>query len=135
VAGEFEALLTMDRDAEAAPLAPGVNVTLKFADCPAASVTGSEIPDSENSPLLRLADEMFTDAPLAVRIPLRVELDPSSTFPKLRLVGDTAKVPVAVPVPESAMPRDEFDAFDVTDKLPLAAPAAVGVKIASNVTL
>jgi hypothetical protein len=30
-AGEFEALLVNDKDAEAAPLAPGVNVTVKEA--------------------------------------------------------------------------------------------------------
>jgi len=29
----------------------------------------------------------------------------------------------------------EFDAFDTTDRLPLAAPALVGVKVAVNVTL
>ena len=63
------------------------------------------------------------------------ELDPTTTLPKLRVVGDTASVPAAVPVPESAMLSGEFDAFDTTDKLPLAVPALVGVKVAVNVTL
>jgi hypothetical protein len=31
-AGEFEALLENDNEAEAAPLAPGVKVTVKLAD-------------------------------------------------------------------------------------------------------
>jgi len=85
--------------------------------------------------LLRLADETVTEAPLAVRLPLSAELDPSVTLPKLRLVGDTANAPAAVPVPESAMLSGELEAFDTTDKLPLAAPAPVGLKVAVNVTL
>ncbi len=85
--------------------------------------------------MLILADETVTDAPLAVRLPLSAELDPSTTLPKLRLVGDTANVPAAVPVPESAMLSGEFDAFDTADRLPLAVAALVGVKVAVNVTL
>ena len=98
-------------------------------------VAGSEIPESINSLLLILADEIVTDAPLAVRLPLGAELDPTVTLPKLRLVGDTANVPAAVPVPESAILSGELDAFDTTDRLPLTALALVGVKVAVNVTL
>src|SRR5271169_5237895 len=98
-------------------------------------VTGSEIPESANSALLRLADVTVTDAPLAIRLPLSDELVPSTTLPKLRLVGETAKVPAAVPVPESAILSGESDAFDTTDRLPLAAPALVGLKVTVNVTL
>ena len=99
------------------------------------SVAGSEIPESTNSLLFRLAEETVTDAPLAVRLPFSDEFDPTVTLPKLRLVGDTAKVPAAVPVPESAMLSVEFDAFDATDRFPLAAPALVGAKVAVKVTL
>jgi hypothetical protein len=99
------------------------------------SVIGREIPESTNSLLLRLAEETLTEAPLAVRLPLRAELDPTLTLPKLRLVGETASVPASVPVPDSAMLSGEFDALDTTDKLPLAAPALVGIKVAVNVTL
>jgi hypothetical protein len=99
------------------------------------SVAGSEIPESANSLLLRLAEETVTDAPLAVKLPLSAELDPTTTLPKLRLVGDTANVPAAVPVAESARLSGEFDAFDATDRLPLAAPALVGAKVAVKVTL
>ncbi len=77
----------------------------------------------------------MTEAPLAIRLPFSAELDPTVTLPKLRLVGDTAKVPAAVPVPESAMLRVGFDAFDATDRLPLAAPALVGAKVAVKVAL
>ena len=85
--------------------------------------------------MLRLAEETVTEAPLAVRLPLSGELDPTVTLPKLRLVGDTANVPAAVPVPESAMLSVGFDAFDATDRFPLAAPAPVGAKVAVKVTL
>ncbi len=123
------------KDAEVAPLACGVKVTVKEVDCPAASVAGSEIPESANSPLLRLADVIATEAPLALRLPLSEELDPTVTLPKLRLVGDTDSWPAAVPVPESGILSGEFDAFDTTVRVPLAAPALVGVKVAVNVTL
>ena len=135
MAGEFDALLTNDKDAEVDPLACGVNVTVKGVDWPAARVTGSEIPESANSPLFRLADVTVTDAPLAIRLPLSDELDPTTTLPKLRLVGDTANWPAVVPVPETAMLSGEFDAFDVTVRFPLAEPVPVGVKVAVKVTL
>jgi len=98
-------------------------------------VVGREIPESTNSLLFRLAEETLTEAPLAVRVPLSTELDPTTTLPKLRLVGDTANWPTAVPVPESAMVSVELDAFDATDRFPLAAPAPVGAKVAVKVTL
>ena len=85
--------------------------------------------------MVRLADVTVTEAPLAVRLPLSAELDPTATLPKLRLVGDTANWPAAVPVPESAIVSGELDAFDTTDRLPLAAPALVGAKVAVKVTL
>lgn len=128
-------MLENDSDAEVAPLACGVNVTVKEVDWPAGSVAGSEIPESTNSALLRLAELIVTDAPLAVRLPLSAELDPMATLPKLRLLGDTASWPEATPVPVSAILSGEFDAFDTTDRLPLAAPPLVGVNVAVNVML
>ena len=98
-------------------------------------VVGREIPESTNSLPFRLAEETVTDAPLAVRVPFSEEFDPTTTLPKLRLVGDTANVPTAVPVPESAMVSVELDAFEATDRFPLAAPALVGAKVAVKVTL
>ena len=85
--------------------------------------------------MLRLAEETVTEAPLAVRVPLSAEFDPTVTLPKLRLAGDTANWPAAVPVPESAMLSVEFDALEATDRFPLAAPALVGAKVAVKVTL
>src|ERR1700722_11364339 len=98
-------------------------------------VAGSEIPESTNSALLRVAAVTVTDAPLAIRLPPREELDPTVTLPKLRLVGDTANWPVAVPVPERAIVSGELDAFDPPDRFPLAVPALVGAKVAVKVTL
>jgi hypothetical protein len=134
-AGELAALLENDKDAEVAPLACGVKVTVKGADWPTVSVTGSEIPESTNSLLLRLAELMVTDAPLAVRLPLSDELELMTTLPKLKLVGETVSWPAAVPVPESARLSVEFDAFEIRDRVPFSAPALVGVKVAVNVTL
>lgn len=134
-AGEFEALLANDRDAEAAPLDDGVKVTVKVTDWPAVSAAGNEIPESANSVLLRLADVTVTEAPLAVSLPVSGEFDPTVTLPKLRLAGETVNWPAAVPVPESAMLSGEFDAVETTERLPLAAVALVGVKVAVKVTL
>jgi hypothetical protein len=134
-AGEFEALLTNDNEADVAPLAPGVNLTLKGADCPAGTVTGKLMPDNANSLLLILAEVIVTDVPLAVSDPVSVELDPTVTLLKLRAPGDAESCPTAVAVPESGITSDEFDAVEVTVRFPLAAPALVGLKVALNVTL
>ena len=85
--------------------------------------------------MFRLAEATVTEAPLAVRLPFSDAFDPTVTLPKLRLVGDTANVPAAVPVPESAMVSVGLDAFEATDRFPLAAPAPVGAKVAVKVTL
>jgi hypothetical protein len=134
-AGEFEALLVNDNEAEAAPLDWGAKVTVKVEDWPAGMVTGSEIPESTNSLLLLLAELTVTEEPLAVRLPPSAELDPTATLPKARVVGETASVPAAVPVPESGMPSGEFDAVETTEMDPLAEPVVAGVKVAVKVTL
>jgi len=103
-----------------------------------ASVTGNEIPERANSlPLvpLILADEIVTDEPLAVRRLLVIdELDRRLPC-QAETGGRHANVPAAVPVPESPILSVEFDAFDTTDRLPLAAAALVGAKVTVNVTL
>ena len=62
----FPALLMRESVALAAPELCGANVKLKGTVWPAAIVRGKEIPASENSVLVRLADETVTLAPLAV---------------------------------------------------------------------
>lgn len=134
-AGELEALLEKESEAEAAPLDCGVKVTVKGEDWPAGMVMGREIPERTNSLLLLLAELTVTAAPLAVRLAPRAELDPTLTLPKASVVGETARVPAAVPVPESAMASGELDAVETTEMDPLAASAEVGVKVAVKVTL
>lgn len=134
-AGEFDALLVNDKDADAAPVDCGAKVTVKEADCPAAMVTGSEIPETANSALFSDAAVTVTEAPLAVRLPLSEALLPTTTFPNASDVGDTARVPVLVPVPESAIVRGELAALEAIVSGPLETPIAVGVKITVNVML
>jgi hypothetical protein len=87
--GEFVALLVNERLPEAAPLDLGVKVTVKEADEPAGTVMGSEMPDSANS-FAMLRDEIVTAEPVAFRVPLREALEPTTTFPKLNVAGETA---------------------------------------------
>jgi hypothetical protein len=111
-----------------------VKVTVKEADEPAATVTGSEILDSVNS-FAMLSDETVTAAPVAFRVPLSEKLESTTTFPKLNVVGETANWPSAVPVPESGMLSRELDASETIDTVPLAEPVPVGANVTVNVTL
>jgi hypothetical protein len=61
-------LLAKDRAALALPEVCGANVRVNGTLCPAAMVSGKETPVSENSALLRLADETVTLAPPALRL-------------------------------------------------------------------
>ena len=51
-------------------------------------VVGKVIPESTNSLLLLLAEETVTDAPVALGLALREELEPTATLPKFRLDGE-----------------------------------------------
>jgi hypothetical protein len=133
--GEFEALLRKVRLALVAPLALGVKVTVKEADCPAAIVFGRVIPERTNSLLLLLPEVTVTDAPVAVRLPGRGRPTPTVTLPKLSVVGETESWPGAVPVPVSPMLRVELDASERIARFPLTAPVPVGVNLAVKVTL
>lgn len=131
----MDALLVNVRLALAAPDAFGVNVTVNGKDWPAAIVAGNVIPDNVYSPLVLLAEETVTELPEAVRLPFNDALDPTVTVPKFNVVGETANVPAATPVPDSVMFNGELDAFDTMESVPLAAPEAVGANFAVNVTL
>ena len=123
---EFAALFENVKFAFAVPLALGMKVTVKGADCPVARVSGSDIPESMNSLLLILEDEIVTDAPTAVRLPFNTKFDPTVTFPKLSVVGERDNWPFEVPVPANATFRVEFEASDTTAMFPLAGPALPG---------
>jgi hypothetical protein len=90
VAGEFGALLTIDKLPVAAPAEAGRNCTLKLLDCPAAREIGrlSEL-------VLKPLPATLTWVTLSVPVPLLVTWmgcvleTPTVTFPKLALAGVT----------------------------------------------
>lgn len=128
-------MLAKVRLALAVPAALGVKVKVKGADWPAAMVFGNVIPESANSLLLTVADETVTDALVALKVPLREALAPTTTLPKLRVAGETDSCPGAAPVPESAMFNGELEASDARASVALTAPADAGVKVTVKVTL
>jgi hypothetical protein len=135
--GAFDALLANEAAADAAPVAPGVNVTVNATGWLGVTVTGNEIPLIENSEGFvppKATEDTVTLAPLAVRVPLAVPLEPVTTLPTATVMGLTLKVPgvAAVPVPLNATVRPGFDAFDVTEILPLKLFADGGVKMTLN---
>ena len=128
--GELEALLANEAVAEAAPVAVGVNVTVKDAGWLVVTVTGNDKPLIENSVGFvppRLTEETTTLPPAAVRVPVCVPLNPSTTLPTL--IGlVTLNVPwVETADPVSGTFKSGFKAFDVTATLPLKLPADGGV--------
>lgn len=117
------------------PLVWGVNVTENETLCPAAMVNGNETPLNEYSELLIVSEETVMLAPLAVIVAGKVELLPTLTSPKFRLVGVRLSWPVATPVPETAIVRSGSDALETIEMLPLSLPLANGANSAVNVML
>lgn len=107
---------------------------MKEADVPAAMVEGNEMPERVNS-LPMLTDETVTAVPVAFKVPFNEELDPTTTFPKFNVAGETANWPGAVAVPESVRLSGELDASEIIDSVPLDEPALVGAKVTVKVTL
>jgi hypothetical protein len=69
----LDAVLANDADADAAPVAPGVNVTVKLTGWLVVTVTGNERPLIENSDGLvppKLTEVTDTLAPVAVSVPV-----------------------------------------------------------------
>lgn len=131
IAGELEASLTKLRFPEAAPDEDGVNVAVKAAEVPAAMVLGSVMPLTENSLFVVPIDVTVTELPLAVRLPVKLWFSPTTTLPKVIVVGETASCPGVAPVPVRLTDIEGFDPFDATASDPLAAPPDCG----ANVTL
>jgi hypothetical protein len=119
--GEFVALLVKDRLPELAPLACGVNVTVKVALWPAFNVIGKDKPLSLNSALFEEASEIVTPEPFAVIVAFWFELCPTVTLPKVTVVGVTLSCPGVDPEPESAMFRFVLPAVKAI--FPLREPA------------
>ncbi len=120
----------------AAPDAVGEKRTVNEVLWPAVSVTGNDRPLKLNPVPLALAAEIVRLLPPElVSVPLRDFDVPSWTLPKLKLVGFDPKRPCATPVPDSGIERVGLPALELIVNVPLAAPAAAGVKIALKVAL
>ena len=87
------ALLVSVKVADVEPLLPGLKFTPTEILFPAAIVTGKVMPLSVNSWLLVVAAEIVTAAVLAVNVAVLLEVVPTVTLPKLKLVGEIVRVP------------------------------------------
>jgi hypothetical protein len=120
----------------AAPEEVGVKLALKLALWPAFKLNGRLIPFTLNPLPLAVAAEIVTAVPpLFVTVSDKLWLLPTVTVPKLRLAALAVKEPTDAPVPESGIVEVGFEAFEVTVKLPLAAPEAVGAKVTLKLAL
>ncbi len=129
----FEALLAKFSVADAAPEAVGVNVAVNDAEVPAAMVTGSDNPLTENSELVVPIEDTVTLDPVALKVPVWLWLNPTTTLPKLIVVGKTANCPGVVPVPDMPIDREGLEPFEATARDPVADPPACGAKVTLNV--
>jgi hypothetical protein len=118
---------------EAAPLACGVNFSVNGADCPAVSVIGRDNPVTTNSGLLDATADTVTLALWAASDPDCVCEVPTVMLPKLEVAGLAASWPGVVPVPDKDTLRLVTDPSAVNARLPVTAPAAIGVNVTLNV--
>ena len=129
-------LLATVKLAFAAPDVSGLKVMENEVLCPAGIVTGKLNPPIVNTELFVLAPVTVTLAPVAVNVPDALLLVPTTTLPKLSVLGLTASCPTAVvPVPDSEMLRLGLVASDVTVKFPEALPAACGANATVKIAL
>ena len=75
------------------------------------------------------------EPPELVKVSDRVWLLPTCTLPKLRLVAVAVSDPGVTPVPDSGTFNVGFDALLLMERLPLADPPVVGVKVTLKLTL
>jgi hypothetical protein len=75
------------------------------------------------------------EPPELVKVSDSVWLLPTCTLPKLRLVAVAVSDPGVTPEPESGTVKVGFDALLVIERLPLADPPVVGVKVTLKVAL
>jgi len=130
------ALLVKVKTPLAAPVAVGLKVTVNGTLWPAVIVAGRDNPLKVNTALFDVAAVTVTLAPLAVRVPDAVPLVPTTTLPRAKLVEERTSCPVAAaPVPDRAMVRVGLEALEVMLTVPVALPAAVGVKVTLKVAL
>ena len=103
---------------------------------PAEMTAGNDKPLIVKRELLVLAAVTVTFATLALRLPEAVPLVPTTTLPTGKVAGVAVNCPAAiVPVPARDIDKVGLDPLDVTATLPLALPAAAGVKVTVKVAL
>jgi len=112
-----------------------VKVRVNDALWPAVIVLGKDNPLRPNSGLVEVAEETVTFELVAVRVAVRVLLVPTVTLPKSKAVALEVNWPPEMPVPDSAMVRAGFEAFEAIAIPPLVLPATFGVKRTLKVTL
>ena len=135
VGAELVALLTQVTVDDAPPEAEGVNLRLYEAVCPEPNVNGKEIPVKANSEPLTLAPETVTGPFVAETLPEWLCVDPTTTFPKLTLDGETAICPGVLPVPERETESTGLNELELTVNFPEADPLVAGLKLTLNVAL
>ena len=129
------ALLTNARLADTEPDVCGRKVTLNGMDCPGAKVAGNEIPFRINSALVLLADEIVTDEPLALKLPVKDAVDPVVILPKFSAEGVNSNVPAESAVPDKGILSCESVALDSTARLAEVVPETVAVNMMGKVRL
>lgn len=130
--GVLEAVLANEAEAEAAPVAPGVNFTVKATGWAVVTVTGNSRPLIENSEglePLRLTDDTDTLAPLALRVPVWVPLVPTTTLPTVTELTLNVPMLCVIADPVSATLKVGFEAFESIATLPGKLPADCGAKV------
>lgn len=138
VAGELVALLTNETDPDAAPLEPGVNVSVTCLLPPAAIAAGSVSPVTLKPDPAGFAAETVTEpVPVFDRVTVCVALVPTTTFPKETVAGAalSRKVGAAVAVPDNVTTGGVFGALLVTVSDPLKVPVAVGANLMLRLAL
>lgn len=126
LAEELVELLVMVNVVEVEPLARGLKFTPTEILCPAARVLGRVRFVRVNSVFVVDAAEIVTAEDPALKVAVFVEVDPTVTLPKLKLVGETVRVfPVLVTLPDSA--TETVGAFEAdTLKVPVKLPVVLG---------
>ena len=136
VAGEFVAVLTNDTEPLAAPLPPGVKVTVACLFAPAVIVVGSVRPLTVKPDPVTFAALTVTDpVPVFESVTVLLELPPTRTLPNERLVGEalSRNVAAAVAVPDRVTTGGVFGALLVTVNEPEKVPAAPGANFTDSV--
>jgi hypothetical protein len=114
----------------------GVNVTVNEVLCPGVNVTGGVIPEILKPVPATLAAEIVALVPPEfVTVSVWLELWPTVTFVKVKLVGEAVKVAGVTAVALRGIDRLGFEAFEVTVTVPLNVPADVGANFTVNVVL